>query len=90
MTRRNSQKSNADAATMMALAGLLLAGGVLLGLTAFIIPGLLGIVMVVLLFGLGAMVQYIVWGRWMSQSVAETEEDADAKTEAAQPAPDAE
>jgi hypothetical protein len=81
MTRQDRSKSNADAATMMALSGLLLAGGGLLGLTAYVVPGLLGIVLVVLLFGIGGYVQYVVWGRWLAQSLAEEDQAAEAEPE---------
>jgi hypothetical protein len=61
-----SDRSNA--ATFVALFGLILMGGALVGLTALVLPQFLGLVLVVGgLFVLPALFHYLVWGWWLSQ-----------------------
>lgn len=65
-TRPAAAQSNA--ATWIALFGLLLMGGALLGLTALVLPQFMGLVAVVgVLFVLPITFHYLVWGWWMSQ-----------------------
>lgn len=62
----NSSQSNA--ATAIALFGLLLIGGALLGLMALVLPQVVGVLVVVLLlFALPMVLHYLVWGWWLSQ-----------------------
>ena len=64
---RPPQRNQSNAATMIALFGLVVIGGGLLGLMALVLPQLLGIVLVVGgLFGM-AFFHYVVWGWWLSQ-----------------------
>ena len=56
-----------DAATAIALLGLVVLGAALLGLMALVLPQLLGIVIVVLIFAVPAAFHYVVWGWWLSQ-----------------------
>ena len=58
-------KSEADQRTLMALTLVVFAALLLLGLTALVMPALLGIVLVVggmLLFG---SAHYVLWGWWL-------------------------
>ena len=58
-------KSEADQRTLMALTLVVFAALLLLGLTALVVPALLGIVLVVggmLLFG---SAHYVLWGWWL-------------------------
>lgn len=71
---QNSAQSNA--ATWIALFGLLLVGGALLGLTALVMPQFLGLIAVVGgLFVVPIAFHYLVWGWWMSQMKDDTPDD---------------
>lgn len=65
--RTSPSTSQANAATAIALLGLVLIAGALLGLMAMVLPQLLGIILVVLIFAVPAALHYLVWGWWMSQ-----------------------
>jgi len=60
-------KGESNAATAIALVGLLLIGAALLGLMALVLPHLLGIVLVILILAVPAAFHYLVWGWWLSQ-----------------------
>lgn len=75
---RSSHHGQSNAATAIALFGLVLMGAALLGLMALVLPQLLGIVVVVLIFAVPAAFHYLVWGWWMSQM---REEDEVARVE---------
>lgn len=62
-----SRTARSDAATAIALLGLIVLGAGLLGLMALVLPQLLGIVIVVLIFAVPAALHYLIWGWWMSQ-----------------------
>src|SRR5260221_11113099 len=64
---RSSHRGQSNAATAIALFGLVLMGAALLGLMALVLPQLLGVVVVVLIFAVPAAFHYLVWGWWMSQ-----------------------
>ena len=76
MGNRHSPSSNrSNAATAIALLGLVLMSAALLGLMAMVLPQLLGILIVILIFAVPAAFHYVVWGWWLSQSRdQETEE----------------
>lgn len=83
MASRNSQSKNqSNAATAIALLGLVLISAALLGLMAMVLPQLLGIIIVVLIFAVPTALHYLVWGWWLSQvrereiAVEKTEENA--------------
>lgn len=71
--RPNSNPSNAG--TWIALFGLLLIAGALLGLAALVMPHLLGLIAVVGGFVFLTAFHYLVWGWWMSQMKDRTPED---------------
>jgi hypothetical protein len=69
-----SDRSNA--ATFVALFGLILMGGALVGLTALVLPQFLGLVVVIGgLFVAPALFHYLVWGWWLSQIKDENPDD---------------
>ena len=69
MANRNSPSgSQSNAATAIALLGLLLISAALLGLMALVLPQLLGILIVILIFAVPAAIHYLVWGWWLSQT----------------------
>ena len=59
-------KNDADRRTFLALFILLFMAGLLLGLTALVLPALLGVVLVVAGIGLFGVMHYLVWGWWLS------------------------
>lgn len=61
--------------TWLALFGLLIAGGLLLGLAAMVVPQLLGILLVGVGFLYLLAFHYVVWGRRMSAAMRETDPD---------------
>ena len=67
-----------NAATAIALLGLLLISAALLGLMALVLPQLLGILIVILIFAVPAAFHYLVWGWWLSQA-RERERDAEGE-----------
>jgi hypothetical protein len=69
MANRHSPSGNqSNAATAIALLGLLLMSAALLGLMAMVLPQLLGILIVILIFAVPAAFHYVVWGWWLSQA----------------------
>jgi hypothetical protein len=71
----SSHRGQSNAATAIALFGLVLIGAALLGLMALVLPQLLGIVVVILIFAVPAAFHYLVWGWWLSQMKDEQAED---------------
>jgi hypothetical protein len=79
MAIRNSPSgSQSNAATAIALLGLLLISAALLGLMALVLPQLLGILIVILIFAVPAAFHYLVWGWWLSQA-REREQEAEGE-----------
>lgn len=72
---RRSPSNQSSAATLLALFGLLLIGGGLLGLTALVLPFVWGFVIVAMLFIVPIAFHYLVWGWWMSQMKDEPPDD---------------
>lgn len=70
----STHRGQSNAATAIALFGLVLTGAALLGLMALVLPQLLGIVVVVLIFAVPAAFHYLAWGWWLSQMRVEDEE----------------
>jgi hypothetical protein len=78
MANRNSQSTGqSNAATAIAMLGLLLISAALLGLMAMVLPQVLGILIVILIFAVPAVFHYLLWGWWLSQ-VRDRESEADA------------
>ena len=65
--RRAPSSSQSNAATAIALFGLVLLAAAMLGLMALVLPQLLGILVVILIFAVPAAFHYLVWGWWLSQ-----------------------
>ena len=59
-------KSEADTRTLMALLMVVLAATLLMALVAMILPGVLGVVLVVGGIGWFAVMHYVLWGWWLS------------------------
>jgi Flp pilus assembly protein TadB len=79
MADRNSPSgSQSNAATAIALLGLLLISALLLGLMALVLPQVLGVLVVILIFAVPAAIHYLVWGWWLSQS-REREREAEGE-----------
>ncbi|MGQ0636557.1 MAG: hypothetical protein ACT4QC_18235 [Planctomycetaceae bacterium] len=80
--RDPSAVMRANVATMIALFGLLLVGGALLGLMALVLPQFLGILLVVGIVFVGPIAfHYLVWGWWLSAVNKESLETDDPDTE---------
>jgi len=62
-----ANRNQSNAATAIALLGLLLVSAAILGLMALVLPQLLGVLIVVLIFAVPAVFHYLVWGWWLSQ-----------------------
>jgi hypothetical protein len=76
-------RNQSNAATAIALLGLLLMSAAILGLMALVLPQLLGVLIVIMIFAVPAVFHYLVWGWWLSQMrdaqpVDETIEDRPA------------
>jgi hypothetical protein len=67
--RRDPQRlAESNAATVVALFGLLVIGGGLMGLIALVLPQFMAVLLVVGgLFVLPVAFHYLVWGWWLSQ-----------------------
>ncbi|HTI49425.1 MAG TPA: hypothetical protein VL475_00685 [Planctomycetaceae bacterium] len=71
-----AKSGQSNAGTFIALFGLILMGGSLVGLTALVLPQFLGLVLVVGgLFVVPALFHYLVWGWWLSQIKDENPDD---------------
>ncbi len=64
-----------NAATMLALLGLTVLGAGLLLLAALVIPQVLGILLVVGGLFFFCVLHYMVWGRWMSNTPDEDDDE---------------
>jgi hypothetical protein len=71
MSVRNSRttRSQSNAATAIALFGLILMSAALLGLMALVLPELLGVLLVILIFAVPAFFHYLIWGWWLSRAL---------------------
>lgn len=71
-----SRKPQSNAGTAIALFGLLLASGAILGLMSLVLPQVAGVLLVVLLiFVVPMALHYLVWGWWLSQMKDEEDEE---------------
>jgi Flp pilus assembly protein TadB len=57
-----------NAATAIALFGMLLISGALLALMALVFPQVFGVFLVILIFAVPAAFHYVIWGWWLSQA----------------------
>jgi len=60
--------------TFLALAGLLAAAAGLIALTAMVLPQILAFVLVGFGFIILGLLQYLVWGRWMTRTPVDDDE----------------
>jgi uncharacterized membrane protein YqjE len=73
------EQNRKNAATLLALVGMLLAGLALLGLAALVIPDILKILLVLAgMIGIG-VIQYLTWG-WMLERNRIQDDDEDNPT----------
>lgn len=63
-----------NSATFAALAMLLLISAGLLGLVAFVLPQVLWLVVIVIGLGVGVVLHYVIWGRWLTAKLREEDE----------------
>jgi Flp pilus assembly protein TadB len=76
-----SSRPQSNAGTAIALFGLLLISGAILGLMSLVLPQVAGVLLVILLvFVLPMALHYLVWGWWMSQ-MKDSEEERDERIE---------
>ena len=76
MTESNDNDSNAGTIIALFAIGLCCAG--LIGISALVMPQILGFVVVVAGFVLLGILHYVTWGRWLSKSIqSEPDEDED-------------
>jgi len=66
MSDDEKSKSEADTRTLMALLMVVVIATLLMALIAMILPGVLGIVLVVGGIGWFAVMHYVLWGWWLS------------------------
>jgi hypothetical protein len=72
----------ANVATLIALFGLVIIGGALLGLMALVLPQFLGILLVLGVVFVGPIAfHYLVWGWWLSQFNGEKTGDDETPAE---------
>ena len=74
MPRRKSSGPDRDSATIVAAVGVLASALALLGFTAIVLPNVLALVGLVVAIGLFALMHYVVWGRWLTKKLAESDE----------------
>lgn len=72
---RGSRRQS-DAPTILALIALIGAALGLIGLTALVLPQVGGLALVVGGFTILGMLQYLIWGRWMSREIRRDDQDA--------------
>jgi hypothetical protein len=76
---RPGRQPQSNSGTILALFGVILIGGALLGLVALVMPQVMGIVVVVGgLFIVPLVLHYLTWGWWLSQMKDERAEDESA------------
>lgn len=66
-----------DGPTFLALFAILGLAAGLLGLTALVLPQVMGFAIVLCGFVLLGTLQYLIWGRWISREPYEDDPDAD-------------
>ncbi len=62
---RPVRKRERNLGTVIAVFGVLLGGGFLMGLTAMVMPNVLGLVGIVFGSAVFFMLHYVTWGRWL-------------------------
>ena len=77
MTSPRSPQRNSG--TALALLGILLAMGLLMGLIALVLPQILGLVLVVFGFFFLGVFHYLVWGWWLKVTPDQEDDDENGK-----------
>ena len=62
---RPRTKKQSNLGTMIGLMAVLLGGGMFIGLTALVMPSVLGLVVVVFAAAFFFLLHYMTWGRWL-------------------------
>lgn len=76
--RPSSSRPQSNAGTAIALFGLLLVSGAILGLMSLVLPQVAGVLLVILLIFVFPMIlHYLVWGWWLSQMKEDPEDKED-------------
>jgi len=74
---RSGRQPQSNSGTILALFGLLMIGGALLGLVTLVMPQAMAIVLVIGgLFVIPLVLHYLTWGWWLSQMKDENPADA--------------
>jgi hypothetical protein len=61
--------------TILAMFGVLVIGGFMIGLTAMVMPNVLRLVIVVFVAAVFFMLHYLTWGRWLINRRARMQND---------------
>lgn len=78
----NDERRKKDQATYAAMFGLLFFCGLLLLLVAAVLPKVLWLVVIVFGFGLFFLLQYLLWGRWLTRYLQKKlPDDSESETE---------
>lgn len=62
---RPRSRKQSNLGTWIGLLALMLGGGMFVGLTALVMPSVLGLVVVVFFAAVFIMLHYMTWGRWL-------------------------
>ena len=82
MNDDEKSKSEADARTLIALLMVVLAATLIMALIAMILPGVLGVVVVLGGIGWFAVMHYVLWGWWLGGYLRrQAERDAEQNDE---------
>lgn len=69
-----------NSATFAALAMMLLISGAFLALVALVLPDLLWMVVIAIGLAMSVVLQYLIWGRWLTSVLRKKEEEAQPQT----------
>ncbi len=72
---RTAKRKSAYMGTILAMFGVLVIGGFMIGLTAMVMPNVLRLVIVVFVAAVFFMLHYLTWGRWLINRRARMQND---------------
>lgn len=73
---RTAKRKPAYLGTIIAMFGVLVIGGFMIGLTAMVMPNVLGLVIVVFVAAVFFMLHYLTWGRWLINRRARMQDES--------------
>lgn len=68
--RKRRQPASSDSGTVVALVGVILIGGALMGIGAMVMPNLFALPAIGFAFAALIGLQYLIWGYWFDRSLA--------------------